>query len=152
MAAVRGDNPDHLFATPAIVAEHRGDGSTILRSTAPLKPAARCVGDWLEHWARAAPDRIFLGERTGDAPWTTVSYRDVLKQVRSIAAWILSQGLSAERPVAVLSDNSVDHALLERLGVSAPVKDDYSEDEVYGLHGAFGGVRPLSVDEARRFE
>ncbi|MBI5320382.1 feruloyl-CoA synthase [Bradyrhizobium sp.] len=112
MAAIRGDNPDSLFATPAIVAERRADGSTIVRSTTPLKPAARCVGDWLEHWARAAPDRIFLGERAGDTPWTTVTYAAALKQVRSIAAWILAQGLSAERPVAVLSDNSVDHALL----------------------------------------
>jgi feruloyl-CoA synthase len=112
MAAVRGDNPDSLFATPAIVAERRGDGSTIVRSTAILKPAARCVGDWLEHWARIAPDHIFLGERAGEAPWTKVTYREALRQVRSVAAWILAQGLSAERPVAVLSDNSVDHALL----------------------------------------
>ncbi|MCP4620492.1 MAG: feruloyl-CoA synthase [Bradyrhizobium sp.] len=112
MAAVRGDNPDSLFATPTIVAERRGDGATFVRSTTPLKPAARCVGDWLEHWARTAPDRVFLGERSGDAPWTTVTYRDAHKQVRAIAAWILAQGLSAERPLAVLSDNSVDHALL----------------------------------------
>ncbi|HEY0852250.1 MAG TPA: AMP-binding protein, partial [Bradyrhizobium sp.] len=112
MAAVRGDNSDSLFATPAIVVERRADGSTIVRSTVPLKPAARCVGDWLEHWAGVAPDRIFLGERAGDVPWTTVTYRDALKQVRAIAAWILAQGLSAERPLAVLSDNSVDHALL----------------------------------------
>ena len=112
MAAVRGDDPASLFATPAIVAERRADGSTIVRSTTPLKPAARCVGDWLEHWARVAPDRVFLGERAGEAPWTTVTYRDALRQVRSIAAWILAQGLSAERPLAVLSDNSVDHALL----------------------------------------
>jgi len=112
MAAVRGDDPASLFATPAIVAERRADGSTIVRSATPLQPAARCVGEWLEHWARAAPDRVFLGERTGGAPWTTVTYRDALRQVRSIAAWALAQGLSAQRPLAVLSDNSVDHALL----------------------------------------
>ncbi len=112
MAAVRADDPASLFATPAIAAERRADGSVIVRSTTPLQPAARCVGDWLEHWARVAPARIFLGERAGDAPWTTVTYGDALKQVRSIAAWILAQGLSAEHPLAVLSDNSVDHALL----------------------------------------
>jgi feruloyl-CoA synthase len=112
MAAVRRDNSVSLFATPAIVAERRSDGSTIVRSTAPLKPAARCIGDWLEHWARVAPDRIYLGERSGDVPWTTVTYGEALKQVRSIAAWLLAQGLSAEHPLVVLSDNSVDHALL----------------------------------------
>jgi feruloyl-CoA synthase len=112
MAAISGDDPASLFATPAIVAERRADGSTVVRSTIPLKPAARCVGDWLEHWADTAPDRIFLGERAGEAPWTTVTYGEARRKVRGIAAWILTQGLSAERPLAVLSDNSVDHALL----------------------------------------
>ena len=112
MAAVSGDDPASLFATPAIVAERRADGSTIVRSTTPLKSSARCVGDWLEHWADTAPDRIFLGERTGEVPWTTVTYGEARRQVRAIAAWILAQRLSAERPLAVLSDNSVDHALL----------------------------------------
>lgn len=112
MAAAREDDPASLFATPAIVAERRAGGSIVVRSTMPLRPSARCVGDWLEHWARVAPARIFLGERAGDAPWTTVTYGEALRQVRSIAVWILAQGLSAERPLAVLSDNSVDHALL----------------------------------------
>src|SRR5262245_40721275 len=112
IAAVRRDDSDGLFAVPAIVAERRADGSIIVKSTTPLQPAARCIGDWLEHWARAAPARIFLGERSGDAPWTTVTYADALKQVRSIASWMLAQGLSAEHPLVVLSDNSIDHALL----------------------------------------
>jgi feruloyl-CoA synthase len=81
--------------------------------TTPLLPAARCVGDWLEHWARAAPERIFLGERNGvDAPWTTIAYRDALRQVRSVGAWVLAQGMSAARPLVVLSDNGIEHALL----------------------------------------
>jgi feruloyl-CoA synthase len=112
VAANRRDAPEALFATPDIVAEHRADGSIWLKSTAPLQPAARCVGDWLEHWARQTPDRIFLGERFGaEAPWTTVTYKDALRQVRSAAAWILAQGMSAERPLVVLSDNSIEHAL-----------------------------------------
>src|SRR5580765_7884901 len=78
-----------------------------------LQPSARCVGDWLEHWARQTPERIFLGERSSvEAPWTTLTYKDALRQVRSVAAWILAQGLSAERPLVILSDNSIDHALL----------------------------------------
>src|SRR5258705_5587996 len=111
-AANRPDHPETLFATPAIVAEHRADGSILLKSATPLQPSARCVGDWLEHWARQTPERIFLGERSSvDAPWTILTYRDALRQVRSVAAWILAQGLSAERPLVILSDNSIDHAL-----------------------------------------
>ena len=112
LAAASGDDSRSLFATPAIVADRRADGSILVRSTAPLQPAARCIGDWLEHWARQAPERIFLADRaSADAPWTTVTYKDALQQVRCGAAWILAQGLSAERPLVILSDNSVEHAL-----------------------------------------
>jgi feruloyl-CoA synthase len=121
--AARRDDPQVLFATPEIVADHRVDGSILLKSTAPLRQGARCVGDWLEHWARQTPDRVFLGERGSvDAPWTTVTYKDALGQVRATAAWILAQGLSAERPLVILSDNSIDHALiaLAAMHVSVP--------------------------------
>jgi feruloyl-CoA synthase len=63
VAASRREVPETLFGTPDIVAERRADGSIWLKSMTPLQPAARCTGDWLEHWARQAPDRIFLGER-----------------------------------------------------------------------------------------
>src|SRR5215208_1977342 len=99
-AAISRDHPETLFATPSIVADRRADGSILLRSTVPLGDSARCVGDWLEHWARETPERIFLGERgNADAAWTTVTYRDALKTVRSAAAWILAQGLSADHPL-----------------------------------------------------
>jgi feruloyl-CoA synthase len=113
VVANRRDTPEALFAVPDIVAERRADGSIWMKSMTPLQPAARCVGDWLEHWAWQAPDRFFLGERSSaDAPWTTITYRDALRQVRSAGAWILSQRMSAERPLVVLSDNTIEHALL----------------------------------------
>jgi feruloyl-CoA synthase len=124
IAASRRDNPESLFATPAITAQRRADGSILLKSTTPLQPYSRCTGDWLEHWARQAPERIFLGERFGvDAPWTTVTYKEALRQVRSAGAWILSQGMSAERPLLILSDNSIEHALsaLGAMHVGVPV-------------------------------
>jgi len=131
-AAGLRDHPETLFAVPKIVADRRADGSIILKSTARLRESARCVGDWLEQWARQTPDRIFLGERANvEAPWTTVTYRDALRQVRSIAAWILAQGLSAEHPLVILSDNNVDHALFalaaQHVGVpSAAISPAYS--------------------------
>ena len=124
VAASRRGDRDTLFATPAITAERRADGSIWLRSTTPLQPAARCTGDWLEHWARQAPEWIFLGERSSvDAPWTIITYKEALRQVRSAGAWILSQGMSAERPLVILSDNSIEHALfaLGAMHVGVPV-------------------------------
>ncbi|WP_439371797.1 feruloyl-CoA synthase [Bradyrhizobium sp. PMVTL-01] len=111
-SAARGE-ASNLFAAPNTVAEHRADGTIVLRSPEPLRESARCIGDWLEQWARQTPDTIFLAERGNvDAPWTTVTYAQALRRVRGTASWILAQGLSAERPLAILSDNSIDHALL----------------------------------------
>ncbi len=132
LAATSGDNPRSLFATPAIVADRRADGSIVVKSTVPLQPGARCIGDWLEHWARHAPERVFLADRaSADAPWSTVTYREALQQARAAAAWILAQGLSVERPLAILSDNSVEHALFalaaQHVGVpSAAISPAYS--------------------------
>jgi feruloyl-CoA synthase len=113
VAASRREDRDTLFATPDIVAERRADGSIWLKSATPLQPIARCAGDWLEYWARQTPERIFLGQRSSaDAPWKTVAYREALYKVRSAGAWILSQGMSAQRPLVILSDNSIEHALL----------------------------------------
>ncbi|MEY9756263.1 feruloyl-CoA synthase [Bradyrhizobium yuanmingense] len=121
-----------LFATPRTVAEHRPDGSIVLRSPEPLGETARCTGDWLEQWAQQRPDAIFLAERGNvEMPWTTVTYAQALRKVRAAASWILAQGLSADRPVAILSDNSIDHALLalaaQHVGVpSAAISPAYS--------------------------
>ncbi len=129
--AFRGDAAS-LFATPKTVAEHRADGSIVLRSSEPLRDSARCIGDWLEQWARQAPDTIFLAERgNAEAPWTTVTYAQALRRVRGAASWILAQGLGAERPLVILSDNSIDHALLalaaQHVGVpSAAISPAYS--------------------------
>lgn len=110
--AAHGD-ASSLFATPKTVAEHRADGSIVLRSGEPLRDSARCIGDWLEHWARQAPDTIFLAERdSADTPWATVTYAGALRRVRAAASWMLAQQFSAERPVVILSDNGIDHALL----------------------------------------
>lgn len=132
MTVAPGGDVAGLFATPRTVAEHRADGSIVLRSPDPLRDGARCVGDWLEQWARQTPDAIFLAERGNvEAPWTTVTYAQALRQVRAAASWILAQGLSAERPLAILSDNSIDHALLalaaQHVGVpSAAISPAYS--------------------------
>jgi feruloyl-CoA synthase len=122
-ARSEGGEPN-LFMTPQVKAERRTDGSIRLTSPVPLRDYARCAGDWLEHWARERPDRIFLGDRASvELPWSTVTYSEALKQVRAIGGWILAQGMSAERPLVVLSDNSVDHALfaLAAMHVGVPV-------------------------------
>jgi feruloyl-CoA synthase len=118
------------YAPAEVRVEKRPDGSTLLRSPQALKPYARAVGDWLLTWYERAPDRIFLAERKGEG-WRRVSYRDALSDARRIGQALLNLGLNANRPVAILSDNSIDHALLAlgamHVGVPvAPISPAYS--------------------------
>jgi len=118
------------FAPADVRVEKRADGSTVLRSPQPLGAYARAVGDWLVYWYQRAPDRTFIAERKGDG-WRRVSYRDALSDARRIGQALLNLGLDAGRPVAILSDNSVDHALLAlgamHVGIPvAPISPAYS--------------------------
>ena len=100
-----------LRLAPAAVDVVRRDGNTYLRSPQKLAPHARCVTEWLSRWSDKAPERTFLAERKGEG-WRKLSYRETYGAVRRIAQALLDLNLGAERPVAILSDNSVDHALL----------------------------------------
>lgn len=99
------------FARAEVNIERRDDGVLVMRSAQRLAPYSRCVGEWLLHWARETPEVCFLAERSADG-WRRISYREALTQARQIGGALLRRGLSAEHPVAILSDNSVDHALL----------------------------------------
>lgn len=118
------------IAAPAVEVERVGD-SIILRSRHALGPYARCLGEHLEHWAREAPDRLFLQERSSGGGWRGLSYGEMLDQVRRVGTWLIGQKLSVERPVAILSENSVEHAVLTlaclHVGIpAAPVSPAYS--------------------------
>jgi len=121
---------DLRFAPAKVDLEKRPDGTTLLRSPMALGAFARCVTEWLVDWAEKAPERVFLGERAASG-WRTLTYRETLDAVRAIGQGLLDRGLSAERPLAILSDNSVDHALLalgaQHVGVPiAPISPAYS--------------------------
>jgi feruloyl-CoA synthase len=118
------------FAPAAVEVERRAGGVQVLRSPQPLAPCARCLGEHLERWAREAPHRVFLAERAG-AAWRRLTFGEALREARAIGAALLARGLSAERPAMILSDNSIDHALLAlaamHVGVPvAPISAAYS--------------------------
>src|SRR5271166_7070271 len=118
------------FGPPDVTVERRPDGAMIVRSPHPLWPYPSAVTDWLDHWASAAPDRVFVAERQG-ASWRKVTYAEARDVARRVAQGIVDRGLSTERPVAILSGNSVEHALIG-LGAMiagvpyAPVSAPYS--------------------------
>ncbi|HSV51974.1 MAG TPA: feruloyl-CoA synthase [Burkholderiaceae bacterium] len=92
--------------------ESRPDGGFVLRHPEPLRPYARCVGEWLEHWAAATPGALFLAERDSSGEWRRLSYQQVRGLVGRIAQGLLDLDLPSGKPVVILSDNAIDHALL----------------------------------------
>lgn len=110
-------DPKYLFAPAELSVEKRSDGSQILRSPAALGAPAEKIGIYLELWAKDAPDRVFITERAASGEWVSLTYRETLVRVRAVATWLLSQNLSPDRPIAVLSDNSIEHAVLMLAGM-----------------------------------
>lgn len=120
-----------LFAVPEIERVDRADGAIVLRSRASLPDGARSVGAWLEDWAERTPERPVFAERGPDGGWRKIGYRAARDAARSIGQALLDRGLSSDRPVMILSDNGIDHALLMlgamQVGVPVvPVSTAYS--------------------------
>ncbi|RVT50182.1 feruloyl-CoA synthase [Rubrivivax albus] len=105
-----------LIAPPRTVRIPFDDGSFVLRSPEPLKPYARCIGEWLDHWAAVTPDAPAFSERAvdgpHDAPWRRLTWRQAREQVGRVAQSLLGLKLLPQAPVVVLSDNAIDHLLL----------------------------------------
>ncbi|MDJ0630211.1 MAG: AMP-binding protein [Rhodobacter sp.] len=102
---------DPEFPAHSVTVEARADGSLILRSGRPLGPVARDTGVWLHRWAEETPNRVFVAERDGDG-WREVTYAEMLALVRRTATGLLRRDLGRDRPIAVISGPSVDHAVL----------------------------------------
>jgi feruloyl-CoA synthase len=139
---------------------HRPDGSLLLENAEPLRSYPRCITEHLLHWAQHAPERAFLLERGVDGCWHGVTYRQALIEVERIAAALLAMHISPEHPVAILSDNSVEHGLLSlaamHVGIPvAPVSSAYSliSSDFQKLKSLIGRLRPglIYVSNFERF-
>jgi feruloyl-CoA synthase len=75
------------------------------------------ITDRLQHWAQVAPDRTFMARRekladgkTGN--WKHITYAQAWDSAQRIAQSLIDRQLSVERPVVILSENDLEHALL----------------------------------------
>ncbi len=114
-----------------VIVRRGADGVIHLRSPHALGAYPAKLTERLVHWARAAPERIFLAQRDTTGGWRTLSYSQTLAQVRRIGQALLRRDLSAERPIVILSENDIEHALLglaaNYVGIPyAPVSPAYS--------------------------
>jgi feruloyl-CoA synthase len=113
--------------------ERRADGTVIVRPDEGLEKYPRVLTERLVHWAGVAPDRPLAAKRRGGvtSPWRFITYVNALREVRSLGQALLDRDLSVDRPVAILSENDLEHLLLmfagQHVGVpTASIAPPYS--------------------------
>jgi feruloyl-CoA synthase len=136
-----------------IAVDRRPDGVIILKSRIALKPYEKHVPASLAKWAKEQPNRIWLAQRGGpDRQWRKLSYGEAKRTVDALTQGLLNLGLEPGRPVAILSGNSIEHALMTQAAMqarfpAAPVSPAYSlmsQDHVK-LKYLFDLIRPAVV-------
>ncbi|APE45444.1 feruloyl-CoA synthase [Sulfitobacter alexandrii] len=119
------------FWQPAFAYETRPDGTVLMRQRAPLGDFHPRLADYFDHWADTTPDQSWIARREAGGAWRRITYGAARAQVQAIAASLLTMGLGPDRPLLILSENSLEHALLGMacayVGVPfAPVSPAYS--------------------------
>ena len=100
------------FAAPSVVVQTRDDGVIILRSGHALGDTLPLVTRRLAHWAGVAPERAAFVKCRNGAAARSISYRDVAIRSAQLAARLARKALSPERPLLIIAENGIDHALL----------------------------------------
>ena len=108
------------YARPRIVCEAGGDGALRCRSSEPLAPHDPSLARLFHAAVGRNPAGLFLAERDGGG-WRKLTYAAARPLVDALAQSLIERGLSAERPVMILSANGIDHALLTLAGHTAGI-------------------------------
>ena len=140
------------FAPARVDVEQLPGGGLILRSPLKLESYAANICSYLLDWVEQAPERTFLAERSVTGDWRNVTYSEALASVRALAQALLAHGVSEERPVMILSDNSIENGLLQLAAMFtgfpvSPVSPAYSlmSRDFGKLKHVFDLVRPKLV-------
>jgi feruloyl-CoA synthase len=99
------------FGITRAVREDR-DGCVYLRAENALQDYPERMTDRLVQWARERPDQTWMARRDANGEWVHISYSEAWTKAQAIGQFLLNQGLNKDRPLAILSENSLEHALL----------------------------------------
>jgi feruloyl-CoA synthase len=100
------------FAPPDTAIERRPDGAILLSSRHALGDCEPSVPAVLRARAEMHPDRVLAAQRDAADAWATLSYCEARRRAHALAQAFLDLGLGPERPIMVLSGNSVEHLLV----------------------------------------
>lgn len=136
-----------------IAVERRDDGVVVLKSRIPLMPYETHIPASLAKWAQATPERVWLAQRAGtDRQWRKLTYGEAKRTVDALTQALLELKLEEGRAVAILSGNSIEHALMTQAAMqarlaAAPVSPAYSlmSQDHRKLRYLFEAIRPAVV-------
>jgi feruloyl-CoA synthase len=110
------------FLPVDLAVERRSDGAIVLRSRIPLREFEPCLPRVLAVQAAKLGNQPYLVQRQGpERVWTPHSYTQTKRDTDAIAQWLLDRGIARDRPILLLSGNSISHALVKLGGMAAGV-------------------------------
>ena len=126
---------------PCVEVRRAADGIVYLICGLPYAPGLPSLIDYLARAAELRPDTTFLAERDSSKQWRRLTYAAALRDTAAVATWLIREGFGPDSaPVMILSENSIEHALLMlgamRAGVAVvPVSPTYSFGQDLGRLG-----------------
>ena len=124
------------YGITSVQVETQDNGVQYVLADVPLEPYPQRMTDKLLHWANETPERTYVARRQrlsdgGTGDWQHLSYAQALTSARRIGQALINRGLSADKPVLILSENSLEHAMMAlgcmMVGVAyCPVSPAYS--------------------------
>ena len=140
------------FAPRAVDISYRADGCLVLRSPIPLGDYRNHLCEYLVTWSEQAPDRTFIAERDQNDEWRRLTYRDAWGQARAIGQALVNRRLGQAQPIAILTGNSIEHALITFAGMLSgvpvsPISPAYSThpEGLQRVAGIAGALKPAMV-------
>ncbi|EAQ05596.1 feruloyl-CoA synthase [Yoonia vestfoldensis] len=100
------------FWAPTFAYEHRPDGTVVMRQEGQLPDYAPLLADYMDKWADATPHMTWIARRKDGGEWRHITYAQGRAQAKAIGTALLDMGLGPQRPLLILSENSLEHALL----------------------------------------
>lgn len=123
---------------PQVSVTARG-GDPILENPVPLGDYPPNIGTWLRQNATHFPEKPFILQRDAEGAWQGPTYAEALARVNRLSNGLLALGLDGSRPIAIMSENSVEMALVQlaamQVGLAvAPISYAYSAMSKTGGH------------------
>jgi len=130
-ASARSEVRQVRLRTSGAKLERRPDGTLLVKPDEQLREYPKVLTDRVAHWAREFPDRVCIAKRDATGEWRRLTYAQIWESIRSVGEALLAFGLSADRPVMILSENEFDQFILtlagQHVGIPvAPISPPYS--------------------------